>query len=143
MTVPLFESPEAAALQGFPRQHGRIVAWRAQGDDAYVLLDAGRPGEPYLYGVYCSRHDGRWRGDSYANGPGWSQAGADLSLGTLVDWDVAPEGTDRIRADAGGRTIEEPVDGSVYLAVWWRVPDPAHWPTVTAFRVRGEWRPAE
>jgi hypothetical protein len=140
MTIPLFDSPEDAAMQGFPRENSRVVATRVKGDDAYVLLDTGPRGQPYLYGVYCSRHDGRWRGDSPANGPGWSQAGADPTLGTLVVWDLAPAGTDRVRVEFAGGTVEEPVTDIAYLAVWWCVSDPQHdWPTVLAFRIHGQW----
>jgi hypothetical protein len=141
MTVSLHDSPEDAALEGFPREHCRVVAMRVKADDAYVLLDTGPHGQPYLYGICCSRHDGRWRGGSNGNGPGWSQAGPDPFLGTLVDWELAPEGTDRVRVEYAGETVEEPVDDIAYLVAWWRVPDPAHWPTVTAFRIRGEWKP--
>ena len=140
MTIPLFETPEDAATHGFPAEHGRVVASCVEGDDAYVLLDTGPSGEPYLYGVYCSRHDGRWRGDSSANGPGWAQAGPDPVLGTLVLWGAAPEGADRVRVELAGRTTEESVTDIAYLAAWWRVPDPQHdWPTVSAFRIHGEW----
>lgn len=143
MTHPLFDSPEDAATQGLPAERGRVVASRAEGDDAFVLLDTGPRGEPYLHGVYCSRHDGRWRGDSSGDGPGWSQAGPDPLLGTLVVWDLAPEGADRVRVEFAGRTVEEPVTGIAYLVAWWRVPDPqSGWPTVSAIQVAGRWTTA-
>ena len=140
MTTPLYETPGDAALEGFPREHCRVVATRVHDDDAYVLLDTGPRGQPYLYGVYCSRHDGRWRGDSSGNGPGWAQAGPDPYLGTLVAWNEAPEGADAIRMELDGRVVEEPVSGIAYLVAWWRVPDPQFgWPTVTSFRIGGAW----
>jgi len=140
MTHPLFDSPEDAAMLGFPAEHGRVLASCVEGEDASVLLDTGPRGEPYLYGVYCSRHEGRWRGESTANGPGWAQAGPDPLLGTLVAWGVGPEGADRVRVELAGRLIEEPVTDNAYLAAWWRVPDPQHdWPTVSAFRIHGQW----
>jgi hypothetical protein len=36
-----FESPEDAAMFGFPAKYCRVVASRVEGDDAYVLLVAG------------------------------------------------------------------------------------------------------
>ena len=138
MTHPLFDSPEDAATQGLPAQHGRVVAWRAQGDDAYVLLDSGPQGQPYLYGVCCSRHGGRWRRDSSGDGPGWTQAGPDPLLGTLVAWDLAPKGADRVRVQCAGQMLEEAVTGPAYLVVWWRVPD-LGFASPTAFRIGGEW----
>ncbi len=136
----LLDTPEAAAMVDFPPQYCRVVASLAHDDDAYVLLDTGPPGQPYLYGVHCSRHRDRWVGGGSANGPGWGQAGPDPSLGTLVAWGLAPEGADAMRFEFDGTTTEVPVSGIAYLAAWWRVPCPEFaWPTVEGVRVGGRW----
>src|SRR5205823_8074012 len=85
MSTDRFDSPEEAARYGFPAEC-RIVAMRKQGDAAYVLLDTGPAGRPYLYGVNCQRRDGSWSPGASGNGPGWSQVGADKELGTLTVW---------------------------------------------------------
>lgn len=142
MQSDLFETPEAAALDGFPGAHCRVVAARISGDDAYVLLDAGEPGYPYLYGSCVAREDGGWREGTSSNGPGWTSTEEDGELGTLVDWDVAPEGADQVRVSFRGETRIEPVANGVYLAAWWRVPSDLAFPRVEAFRIRGRWVPA-
>lgn len=90
MATRVFDSLEDAAMGGFPPKYCRVVASRVRGDDAYVLLDTGSDGNPYLYGVNCTRRDGHWCEGGSSNGPGWSQAGPDDLLGTLVVWDEAP-----------------------------------------------------
>src|SRR5437763_11093428 len=69
MSTDRFDSPEEAARYGFPAEC-RIVAMRKQGDAAYVLLDTGPAGRPYLYGVNCQRRDGSWSPGASGNGPG-------------------------------------------------------------------------
>src|SRR2546429_362383 len=91
MSTDRFDSPEEAARYGFPAEC-RIVAMRKQGDAAYVLLDTGPAGRPYLYGVNCQRRDGSWSPGASGNGPGWSQVGADKELGTLTVGGDAPAG---------------------------------------------------
>jgi hypothetical protein len=59
-------------MDGFPIEHCRVIASRIQDDDAYVLLDTGSQGQPYLYGVNCVRSAGRWHETSSGNGPGWA-----------------------------------------------------------------------
>lgn len=140
MSFKTFASPQDAAMVGFPARYCRVVASRIEGDDAYVLLDTGSDGRPYLYGVNCSRHDGGWVEGGSGNGPSWSQAGPDELLGTLVIWGEAPGGADMVRARFGGVVVEEPVNNGVYLAVWWRTPSPGtSWPSVEAFRIRERW----
>lgn len=138
-----FDTPEQAAMVA-PPNSCRVVASRAHGDDAYVLLDTGPAGQPYLYGVHCSRHRGGWIGGASANGPGWGQAGPDPRLGTLVAWGLAPEGADAIRLEFAGAMVEVPITDIAYLAVWWRVPCPEFdWPTVEDTRVGGRWTRSE
>jgi hypothetical protein len=48
------DSPESAAMEGFPTAHCRVIASRTFEDDAHVLLDTGSPGQPYLYGSTAS-----------------------------------------------------------------------------------------
>lgn len=135
-----FDSPEDAALDGFPREHCRVVASRADADHAYVLLNTGSAGQLYLYGVNCVRLEGRWFAASSGNGPGWSQAGADPSLGTLTLWGDAPATADMVRVEYRGQLHDEPVTGGAYLVVWWRQPGLlTEGPRVKAFRVDGRW----
>lgn len=132
-------------MGGFPEAYCRVVATRVQGDDAYVLLDTGSPGHAYLYGVNCSRLDGRWSETSSGNGPGWSLTDADRELGTLSLWGDTPADTDLVNVQFNGEQREEPVHGGAFLAVWWRQPCPGpgrEWPRATAFRARGDWMPA-
>jgi hypothetical protein len=125
---------------GFPAKYCRVAASRVEGDDAYVLLDTGSDGHPYNYGVNCSQRDGRWLEGGSSNGPGWSQAGPDDHLGTLVVWGEAPPDAEMVRVGFEGTAIEEPVNNGVYLAAWWRTRRPEEsWPRVEAFRIRGMW----
>ena len=141
MSPDRFDSPEDAARYGFPAEC-RIVATRMRGEAAYVLLDTGSAGQPYLYGVTCERREGRWSPGSSGNGPGWSQVGADKELGTLTMWGEAPVGADRIRVEFEGDVHEETVSGGVYLAAWWNVPSRKESSArVSAFRIDGKWIP--
>ena len=134
-----FDSPEEAALHTFSKGSCRVVATRVHGDAAYVLLDAGPAGKPYLYGVNCERQNGRWSERSSSNGPGWSRLGPDTSLGTLTIWGQAPPvlRADRARVEFEGEVREEPVTNGVYLSVWWNVPSPqpSRFPRVSGFLV--------
>ena len=38
---PIFETPEFAAMAGFPAMYCRVAASCRDGDDAYVVLDTG------------------------------------------------------------------------------------------------------
>ena len=127
-------------MSGFPAKYCRVVASRVEGDDAYVLLDTGPEGHPYLYGVNCSRGDGSWHDDGSGNTPCWAQSGPDILLGTLVIWGEAPVDAEMVRFSFEGTTTEEPVSNGVYLAAWWRTPSPeGSWPRVEAFRIRDVW----
>ncbi len=131
-------------MTGFPPEHCRVVEVRTDGDDAYVLLDTGPRGQPYLYGVSCKRQNGRWFDHGSANGPGWSQTDQAKRLGTLTAWGEAPADGDMVRFELNGHVVEEPVVEGAYLAAWWRQPESgpdAAWPDMVAFRIRGQWAP--
>lgn len=134
-----FETPEDAAMVGFPPKYCRVVASRVNGDEAYVLLNTGSIEQRYLYGVNCRREDGRWFERGSSNGPGWEQTGHDPDVGTLSFWDDAPAGADMIRAEFEGRIVETPVTDRTFLIVWWHVPAPQQSPRVHAFRIAGQW----
>lgn len=91
-----FDSPESAATSTFPPQHCRVIAARANGDYAYVLLDTGSIDYPYLYGVNCLRQDGRWFERCDGNAPGWAR-NIDSDLGTLSFWGHSPVGADVVK----------------------------------------------
>lgn len=107
-----------------------------------MLLDTNGEGQPfpYPYGVHCERVDGGWVEGSTSNGPGWSQVGPNIELGTLADWSEAPAGADRVRLTYNGEVREEPIENDWFLAAWWGVPWPDdRWPRVEAWRVGGQW----
>jgi hypothetical protein len=134
------DSPESAAMVGFPPAYCRVVAARVHGDDACVLLNTGSPGQPYLYEVHCLRRNGRWFDNGSGNGPCWHQIGDDPELGTLTVWDDAPEGASALRAEFEGVIVDEPVRDGAYLFVWWRVPCPEdEWPRLVAMLTPSGW----
>lgn len=138
---PMFDSPEAAAMEGFPPEHCRVAACAVDGDEAYVVLDTGPVGHPYLYGSAVSRGPRGWEAGTSGNGPtgGWTLTDYEHDLGTAYIYDEAPAGADRVRAVRGGDVKEAVVSGAVYLVAWWRVPFSETIPRVLAFRVGGTW----
>lgn len=144
-------------MSGFP-SHVRVVASRASGDDAVVVLDTGSGGTRSLYQVICARQGHKWIELSSGNGPGWARTSRDdtstpstdwrerefehRSVGTLSDWGNAPPEAEMVRLYFKGRLYEEPVRDGVYLFAWWKVGFPQEYPDDLAFRIRGEWRPA-
>lgn len=142
MSIAIFPTPRQAALDGFPAAHCRVAAAARSGDDAYVLLDTGPDGHPYLYGVCVSREDGGWTAGTSGNGPGWTLTDAARGLGTATAWGEAPEGADRVRAAFRGDVREGPVESGAYLLAWWRAPGDGDLPRATHFRVGGAWVPA-
>jgi hypothetical protein len=134
-----FESPEDAAMTGFPPEHCRVVASRIQQDQAYVLLDTGSESHSYLYGVHCHRESGSWIEDGGSNANGWQQTGHDPDVGTLSFWGEAPARADMVRVEFDDEIVEHAVEHHAYLVVWWGVPEPERWPRVTSFRVDGQW----
>ncbi|HEU4456337.1 MAG TPA: hypothetical protein VFR81_24940 [Longimicrobium sp.] len=142
---PTFETPELAAMAGFPAMYCRVAASYRDGDEAYVVVDTGSGGHPYLYGVSVARQDGGWVEGTSGNGPGWTLTDRDRGLGTAHLWGEAPAGADRVRVTFRGETREAPVARGVYLVAWCRVPDGDDSPRVDAFHVGGRWvtgRPA-
>ena len=137
-----YDSPDRAATAGFVQADCRVVASDVYEDTAYVLLDTGSAGEPYLYGADCCRINGRWFELGSCNGSGWHQTGDDPALGTLSLWDEVPEDVEAVRVMFNGSTSEHPARQRAYLAVWWRVPLPVEWPTVVGMKIRGVWQDA-
>jgi hypothetical protein len=135
-----FPTPEEAAMDGFPATACRVAAVASEGDDAYVVVDTGPPGHPYLCGVSARRENGGWVEGTSGSGPGWTLTDGEHELGTATVWGEAPAGAVRVRAAYLGDVRERPVAGGVYLVAWWRVPSPtdAH-PRVEAFRIGGKW----
>jgi hypothetical protein len=139
---PGFDTPEDVALLGFPRDLCRVVACRVHGDHACVLLDTGSPGQPYLYGQYCRRVDGRWRDGGSGNAPDWQRTDAVHAIGVIAFWGEAPPDAEAVRVVFGRESVEEAVVHGAWLAVWWSQPPPEEeWPSVEAYRVRGVWAP--
>ena len=137
-----YDSPDRAATAGFSEAHCRAVASQVYEDNAYVLLDTGSPGEPYLYGADCCRINGRWFELGSRNGSGWHQTGDDPAVGTLSLWDEVAEDVEAVRVMFNGSTSEHPARDRAYLAVWWRVPPPVEWPAVVGVRKHGVWHDA-
>ena len=135
------ESPELAAMEGFPEAHCRVVGIRSSGDRASVLLDTGSPDYPYLYGANCYRRDGRWFESGSNNTGGWQQTSHDPDLGTLSFWDDEPPGADMVRVQSRHGLVEAPVQNGAYLFVWFDERAPHPWPRVVATRVNGLWKP--
>src|SRR5262245_58436811 len=132
------ETPEAAAMAGFPPSNCRVVASDVNGDHAYVLLDVGSPGQPYLYGSNCVRSGAEWIEANSGNGGGWSLTDEQTGLGTWCVWDDVPPDADLVRVEFDGRVSEHPVRDGFYFVVWWNQPITIE-PAVMAIRVRGEW----
>ena len=142
MQAHAFDTPEAAALGGLPGADCRVVASATEGDDAYVLLDTGPAGRPYLYGVNVARADGGWVEGTSGNGPGWTCTDPERELGTATAWGEAPKGADRVRAAFGDDAREAAASDGIYLVAWWRVPcGPDDYPSVEAYRIGGRWVP--
>ena len=138
-----YRTPEEAVLDEFPGTPCRVAASATGSDDAYMVVDVGSPGQPYLYGVSVTRETGGWVAGTSGNGPGWTLTDLEGGLGTATAWGEAPEGTTRVRASCQGDVREAPVSRGVYLVAWWRVPDPPGdgYPRVEAFQIGGRWVP--
>ena len=142
MSTSGFDTPEQAAMLGFPPAHVRVVATAQDGDDAFVVLDTGSPGAPYLYGGTVHRIGGRWEAgiDHNGGGAGWTVTDSDQELGVVAIWDEAPDGADAARVQWRSVERDVPVNAGGFLAAWWRESYPEdEWPTLVAFRVRGQW----
>jgi hypothetical protein len=139
-----FSSPEDAVLSSFPPGAVRVVASRTSGDDAYVLVDTRPDGPPYLYGVEVTRDREGWIEGGSGNSAGWRLREFGADVGTLVVWEEAPPGADRVRVEFEGDVHEEPIENGAYLSAWWRVPYPdTSWPRIVSFRIDGRWIDAD
>ncbi len=141
MTQQGHDSPDRAAMAGFPEAHCRVIACQSFKDDAYVLLNTSSPEQPDLYGVNCYRKDGKWFESGSGDVSGWEQRSHDPDLGTLSFWGDAPAGVDSVRVEFNGTLIEGSIREGAYFFVWWRVPNPAEWPCIVAIRENGTWKP--
>jgi hypothetical protein len=122
-----------------------VIATSVHGDLAYVLLDTGSPGSPYLYGVSCERkRDGYWIEQGGASTFGWEPVDDGSRAGALSFWANVPHGAEAVRIEYAGEVIERPVKNDAFLAVWWGVPEPRDLPRdlprVVGYRFSGEWR---
>jgi hypothetical protein len=68
MATDTFPTPEAAAMEGFPAAHCRVLAVDLNGEDGFVVLDTGPEDYRYLYGGTVKRVDGGWVGGCDGNG---------------------------------------------------------------------------
>lgn len=143
MTAHGYDTPEAAAMSTFPPQYVHVVASCSDGRDAYVLLDTGSPGQPYLYGVNCHFRDGLWVEGGSGNAGGWSRTDEHEPLGTISIWDEAPAGADLARVEFEGEIVEVPVVEGVFLTVFFRRPLTDSFSRNVAFRPAGEWKPED
>ena len=135
--IPEFTTLDEAVRASFPVESTRVVAVREHRNAAVALFDTRPSAEPYLYEVHYEREGGRWSEGSSSNGGGWHRLDPDSDLGVETVWGETPAGADRVRGELDGHVLEEDVVNGVYLLAWWDVPSSD--PTVTAFRVNGEW----
>jgi hypothetical protein len=138
-------TPEAAAMDGFPAEHCRVLAVDVDGDDAFVMLDTGPADYLYLYGGTVFRDSDGWHsgGDSNGVGIGWRRTVADTGLGVVHASGEAPLGADAVRIAWRGTEREGAIRNGIYLMTWWREPyDEAPGPCVLGFRIDGKWTPA-
>ena len=75
MLSRMFPTPEAAAMDGFPTEHCRVLAVDADGDDAFVVLDTGPTEYRYLYSGTVERVGDGWIGGIDSNGGGVRKIG--------------------------------------------------------------------
>ena len=135
--IPEFTTLDEAVRASFPVESTRVVAVREHRNAAVALFDTRPSAEPYLYEVHYEREGGRWSEGSSSNGGGWHRLDPDSDLGVETVWGEAPREADRVRGELDGHVLEADVVNGAYLLAWWDVPSSD--PTVTAFRVNGEW----
>jgi hypothetical protein len=143
---PGFDTPEDVAMLGFPPHLCRVIGTRVNGDHAFVLLDTGSPGRPYLYGQHCRRRNGLWEDAGSGNAPDWQRTDEVTDVGVLTFWGEAPAGADAVRVALGAATVEAPVVHGAWLVVWWSQPPPPPppppndgWPSVQSYRICASW----
>ena len=145
MQIPVFPTPEAAAMSGFPAEHCRVLVRATEGNAAFVVLDTGPAEYRYLYGGTAERVAGGWTDGTSSNGlsAGWKLTDREGDRGVAYIYDEAPSGADRARAALGADVQEAPVRHGIYLVTWWGVPaDETRTTAPVAFRIGGEWVPA-
>jgi hypothetical protein len=143
--IPVFPTPEAAAMSGFPAEHCRVLASAVEGDAAFVVLDTGPTEYRYLYAGTAERTEGGWTDGTSSNGPsaGLTLTDGEGERGVAYIYDQAPAGADRVRAALGDDVREVAVANGIYLVTWWGVPAAEErTPVPVAFRVADEWVPA-
>src|SRR5687767_7483038 len=103
MRIPVFPTPEAAAMAGFPPEHCRVLASITQGDASFVVLDTGPAEYRYLYGGTAERVKDGWTDGMSSNGPsaGWTRTDRERELGVAYAYAEAPDGADRVRVAFG------------------------------------------
>jgi hypothetical protein len=144
MHIPVFPTPEAAAMSGFPAEHCRVLASAAEGHAAFVVLDTGPAEYRYLYDGTAERVVGGWTDGISGNG---RSAGRTLTnrvgdRGVAYIYDEAPAGVDRVWAALGDDVREVAVMNGIYLVTWWGVAtDEERVPALVAVRVAGMWEP--
>jgi len=144
--IPLFPTPEAAAMYGFPFEHCRVLASVVHDGAAFVVMDTGPAEYRYLYGGTAERVEGGWTDGTSSNGPsaGWTLTDRDDHSGVAYIYDEAPAGADRVRVAFGTELQEAAVVNGIFLVAWWRVKsDDVRTPAAVAFRIAGEWVPRD
>lgn len=136
-----YDTPEDAAMEGFPPKYCRVLASAIEGDDALVVLETGSDDYPYSYTVWCHRSDGRWHERSSSSGEGiqWTGASED-SPGTGALCGGAVPGADAVVVQWNGIQKEVPVRNGAYVALWQDVLAPEN-VGVVSFKVNGVWDP--
>jgi hypothetical protein len=117
-------TPEEAALGS--RLDARVIAAERSPDDghAVVLVDKGRPGNPYVLQVVCERADRGWRPYSDSNGCGWTGfIHEDFAVGVVTLWGEAPPDLDSVTIRWRGETLARKVSHGYYLFAGWDVPE--------------------
>jgi hypothetical protein len=116
-------TPEEAALG--TRPDATVIAAERSPDDAHavVLVDKGRPGDPYVLQVVCERVDGGWRSFSDANGCGWTGLlDGDFAVGVVTLWGEVSPNQSSVMIRWQGKTVARHVAFGHYLFAAWDVP---------------------
>lgn len=137
-----YDSPEEAAMTGFPARYCRVVSSTRHANAAFVLLDTGSPGHRYLYGSVCRRIDERWQELSSSNAFGWTQTDDERGTGVIVLWGEVPHESDMVRIAFDGDVHDCPVYAEVFTFLAWDRNQPllSELPRVVALHTNGRWR---
>lgn len=131
-----FDTPEDAALAGFPTRFARVIGSATQGDYSVVLLGTNEPPQLYPYQVHCYRENGQWVEGSSSNGGGWSPTGDD-DIGVVTIWDEVPDGIVAVVVECRGTEHVVGVNHGHYFYAEWDYPDDnmvEGWPRVIELR---------